>query len=90
MTKRTQVHDSGKYFKGTIPIPDTKWKVWTIVEDKFVEVGEVYVSGKLVAEEMRSHRSIKGYEPSDIAMKIAREKFKVNPVMVEQIYGGDE
>jgi len=81
---------NSRYFEGTIPIKDSRWKVWTISEDKFVEVGEVYVSGKVVLQEMRSHQSIKGYEPHDIAMKIAYQKFKVNPVMVEQIYGGDE
>ena len=92
MTKRKTIQSEAKvhYWKGTKPIPDTKFRVWTIINDKFIDIGIVYVSGKVVVSEMRSHMSIKGYEPSDIAMKIAREKFKVNPVMVEQIYEGDE
>jgi hypothetical protein len=74
-----------RYRKGTIPIDDTCWLVETVKDDKFVKVGVVGVFGKTVSREMDSHKSIKGYEPYDIAKKIASRKFKVNPVIVSEI-----
>jgi len=81
--------ESSKYRKGCIPIPNTRWKVFTISRSglSFREIGKVFVSGKRVAKEMDEHESIKGYEPYNIAQKIAGKKYpKVNPVIVEQIY----
>jgi len=82
----SQSKANAKHHKGWIPIPDTRWKVLTIEKDKFVEVGEVFVSGKKVAREMDSHRSIKGYEPYDIAKQLAHQKYpKANPIVIERV-----
>lgn len=84
-----QSESKAKYYKGWIPILDTKWKVETISKDgmSFVYVGKITVSGKRVSEEMNAHRSIKGYEPYDIAQKIAHEKYPhINPLIVSQIW----
>jgi len=70
-----QSESKGRYHRGWLPIPDTRWKVETLENGKFVTLGEIFVSGKLIAKEMDDHRSIKGYEPYDIAKSIAREKF---------------
>lgn len=77
-----------RYHKGTIPIPDTCWLVETTTKKglKFRKVGIVKVSGKLVAEEMNAHMSIKGYEPMDIAEKVAHKKFpRTNPIILTEI-----
>lgn len=82
---------TGRYWKGTKPIPDTCWLVETVDRktDSFKKVGKVSVSGKLVAHEMDVHRSIKDYMPSDIAKKVARRKFpKTNPIIVSEIRCG--
>lgn len=79
----------GKYHKGTISISDTKWKVFTVSKDgkSFVFLGEIFVSGKIVGDEMDACRSIKGHEPHDVAWRMASEKFlNENPIIVEQIY----
>jgi len=80
---------TNKYHKGTIPIPDSKWKVYTIAKDgiSFKYLGEIFVSGKTVSKEMDARKSIKGYEPYDIAKQIAHKKFpKANPIEVERIW----
>lgn len=76
------------YFsEGTELIPDTVWKVETIVNDEFVELGTVEVSGKFVSDEMNAHLSIKGYEPSDIAQKLAEKKFpNANQIVTTRIF----
>lgn len=78
-----------RYRKGWIPLPDTVWKVERISKDgmSFIYVGKIVVSGKRVSQEMNAHRSIKGYEPYDIAQKIAHEKYPhINPLVVSQIW----
>lgn len=76
-----------KFTKGIIPISDTRWKVFTVRNDEIVEIGEVFVSGKRVSKEMDEHQSIKGYEPYDIAERLASRKYpKANPLIIEMIY----
>lgn len=76
-----------KFTKGTIPISDTRWKVFTVRNNEIVEIGEVFVSGKRVSKEMNDHQSIKGYEPYDIAERLTSKKFpKANPLIIEMIY----
>lgn len=65
--------------------PNTRWIVETIDKSglKFVKVGEVFVSGRLVDREMVRHRSIKGHEAYNIAKRIAEKKFpKINPIVI--------
>ena len=78
-----------KYRKGWIPIPDTKWKVEAIDKDgmSFTYIGTITVSGKRVSKEMNDHQSIKGYEPYDIAQRVAYEKYPhINPIVLSQIW----
>ena len=82
------------YVKGTKRIPDTCFKVLTVKNDKFVKLGEITVKGSYVAKMMDEHMSIKGYEPSDLARKLAYEKFKeeledgdyIRPLIVVQVF----
>lgn len=74
------------YHEGYIPIPDTVWEVYTTKRKKFVRIGVVFVLGKDVAEAMRAHLSIKGYEPYNLAKKKAKNSFpEANPIIVSQI-----
>lgn len=67
-------------------IPDTRWKVFTLKNEEFVEVGTVEVDGEFVRQEMIDHCSIKDYEPQDIAERLAHKKFpNANPIIVERI-----
>jgi hypothetical protein len=75
MVKNKQTEGSSKYYKGTISMLDTKWKVETIEDDKIIILGEITVLGKLVAKEMDEHKSIKGYEPHSIAIGEVYKKF---------------
>jgi hypothetical protein len=43
--------------------------------NRVYKLGEIRVSGKKVGREMDVHRSIKGYEPKDIAHSMASRKF---------------
>jgi len=96
LKKHQQTEGEAKYHKGWLPIPDTRWKVETIENNEFVCLGEIFVSGKLVAKEMDAHRSIKGYEPQDIAEQVAHKKFAkrlkikgkplMKPVIVSRIW----
>jgi len=82
-----------KFHKGWLPIPDTEWKVETISKDgmSFVYIGIVKVSGKRVKKEMEDHQSIKGYEPCDIAKRMAHKKFPhINPIIVSQIWENEK
>jgi len=46
-------------------------------------VGDIFVSGKIVGEEMDNHYSIKGYTPECIAKKLAKRKYPdVNPIII--------
>ena len=86
VNENSQVTEA-RYYKGWIPIPDTVWKVETVINDKFVKVGTVTIKGSLVGAEMDAHQSIKGYEPYDIAEKVAHRKYpKANPIIVSEIY----
>lgn len=72
-----------RYDKGWKPIPDSVFGVFTIKKDEFIKVGDIFVSGKLVGEEMDNHHSIKGYTPERVAKKLARMKYpEVNPIIV--------
>ena len=64
-----------KYYKGTLPIPDTVWTVEADGRLRFRKLGEITVRGTEVLAEMHSHRSIKGYEPIDIARRKAAEQW---------------
>ena len=64
-----------KYYKGTLKIPGTVWTVEAVGRLRFRKLGEVTVSGTEVQAEMNSHRSIKGYEPVDIARKKAAKQW---------------
>lgn len=96
MIHMSQSEANAKYHKGWLPISDTRWKVETVENGEFVTLGEILVSGKLVAEEMDAHRSIKGYEPHSIAMNEASKKFAkrlkikgknlLRPVILSQIF----
>jgi len=91
MKERPQNIES-RYYAGTEPIPDTEFKIYTTSKDgmNFVYVGRIKVSGKLIAKEMHEHLSIKGYESQDIAEKLAHKRFKVNPIIVERIWGEEK
>lgn len=82
-----------RYSKGSIPIPDTTFDVFTIKKNRFVKVGDIFVSGKTVSEEMDKHYSIMGYTPECVAKKLARRKYpRANPVIVtlkEVVKGGE-
>jgi hypothetical protein len=71
---------NSKYHKGWIPIPDTTWIVEVV--DSGAVLGQVIVSGELVGEEMDKHESIKGFEPCDIALKLAHKQFPNKHVAV--------
>ena len=64
-----------KYYKGTLAIPDTVWTVEAVGRLRFRKLGEVTVLGSEVAAEMHAHRSIKGYEPVDIARRKAAKQW---------------
>lgn len=90
---KSQSENTSRFYKGTKPIPSTRWKVFTTAKNGvgFVEIGTVFVAGKRVSREMDEHLSIKGYMPHDIARKIAHRKYpKANPIIVEQIYEDEE
>jgi len=74
------------YNKGWKKIHDTYWDVSTISKGRFVKIGTVKVSGSVVSREMDSHHSIKGYEPKDIANKLAHKKWgkKYNPLIISR------
>ena len=76
-----------RYWKGTKPISDTCWLVETMKgRTGFRKLGRIRVSGKLVGREMDAHRSIKGYEPVNIAREMAHQKFpNIDTLIVTQI-----
>jgi hypothetical protein len=75
------------YKTGWLPIPDTRWKVETIVNGRFKTLGIITVKGSVVGAEMDAHKTIKGYEPCDIAHKIAGQKFpNANPIMISKVW----
>lgn len=74
-----------RYYPGTPGnVPDTTWNVYTTRKNRFVKVGHFKVKGSTVEAEMDAHQSIKGYMPYDVAKKIAAERFKCNPLIVEE------
>ena len=76
-------HGKGRWTEGWLPIPDTRWKVETIVKGRFVTLGTITVKGSLIHKEMNDHLSIKGYEPFDIAHREARKKWpNANPIVI--------
>lgn len=65
------------YRSGSKPIRDTCWQAFKVGKNGFVNVGRPFkVRGKEVAEEMDKARGIKGHEPSNIARRKARRKFR--------------
>lgn len=74
-----------RYHTGTLPIHNTCWAVMVARRNRLVKIGEVKVSGKKVGHEMDVHRSIKGYEPRDIAEDIASKRFPRETFSLRQI-----
>ena len=64
-----------KYIKSTLAVPDTVWTVEAVGRLRFRKLGEVTVKGSEVSREMDAHRSIKGYEPVDIARRKAAKQW---------------
>lgn len=68
-------------------ISDSTWEVETVVNGKFVKLGTVKVDGEFVRRQMIEHKSIKDFEPYDIAKTEAHKHFpNANPIIVSQIY----
>ena len=68
-------------------IPDSTWRVLSLEHDEFIEIGTVTVNGEHVREEMITHRSIKDFEPQDIAESEARKKFpNAKVIVIERIW----
>jgi len=74
-----------KYHKGWLPIEDSRWRVETVGNGKFVVLGDVSVKGVAVSREMNSHGAIKGYEPKDIAEKLAAKKWPHKTLILTEI-----
>ena len=73
-----------KYHKGWLPIGDSRWRVETVDNGKFVVLGEVFVKGTVVSREMDSHGGVKGYEPKDIAERLAVKKWPYKSLILTE------
>ena len=82
MGANTMQEKDSKYYKGTLAIPDTVWTVEAVGRLRFRKLGEITVRGTEVLAEMHSHRSIKGYEPVDIARRKAAKKWPYRALCV--------
>jgi hypothetical protein len=86
---------TSKYSKGTIPIKDTMFSVWTWNDEQFEKTGKplqhlgtLFISGKYVGEQMDLHQSIKGYGPYSIAQKLAEKLFpEYDFVIIKEVHG---
>jgi hypothetical protein len=71
-----------RYWAGDAPIPDIDFTVFKIVDEQFVQIGTITVTGKEVGDEMDTFQSIKGHMHQHIAQRKAEAQFDANPVIV--------